>query len=78
IAGIFFVGQFIEGNFIAPKLMGDSVGMHPLWIIFVLMAGGSLMGLMGMFLAVPIAASVGVLAGFALDEYKKSRYFHEL
>lgn len=75
VAGIFFVGQFIEGNFIAPKLMGDSVGMHPLWIIFALMAGGSLMGLMGMFLAVPVAASIGVLVGFALDEYKKSRYF---
>lgn len=76
IVAIFAVGQFTEGHFITPKLIGDSVGLHPLWIIFALMAGGSLMGIMGMFLAVPIAASVGVLASFAVDEYKKSRYFH--
>ena len=75
VAAIFFAGQFIEGNFITPKVMGDSVGLHPLWIIFALMAGGSLMGIVGMFLAVPVAASVGVLAGFAISEYKKSRYF---
>jgi len=75
IACIFFAGQFIEGNFITPKLMGDSVGLHPLWIIFSLMAGGSLMGLVGMFLAVPVAASIGVLVNFAVSEYKKSPYY---
>lgn len=75
IAGIFFLGQFIEGNFITPKVMGDSVGLHPLWIIFALMAGGSLMGLVGMFLAVPVAASVGVLVNFVVMEYKKSPYY---
>ena len=75
IAAIFFIGQFIEGNFITPKLMGDSVGLHPLWIIFALMAGGSLMGLVGMFLAVPFAASIGVLVNFAISEYKKSEYY---
>lgn len=75
IACIFFAGQFIEGNFITPKLMGDSVGLHPLWIIFALMAGGSLMGLLGMFLAVPAAASIGVLVNFAVLEYKKSPYY---
>ena len=75
IAGIFFAGQFIEGNFITPKVMGGSVGLHPLWIIFALMAGGSLMGLVGMFLAVPVAASIGVLVNFAVSEYKKSPYY---
>ncbi len=75
IAAIFFFGQFVEGNFLTPKLMGDSVGLHPLWIIFALMAGGSLMGILGMFLAVPVAASIGVLAAFAISEYKKSQYF---
>ena len=75
IAAIFFIGQFIEGNFVTPKLMGDSVGLHPLWIIFALMAGGSLMGLVGMFLAVPVAACVGVLVNFAVSEYKKSQYY---
>ncbi len=77
IACIFFAGQFIEGNFITPKLMGDSVGLHPLWIIFSLMAGGSLMGLVGMFLAVPLAASIGVLAGFAIAQYKLSTYYQK-
>ena len=76
IAGIFFAGQFVEGNFIAPKVMGDSVGLHPLWIIFSLMAGGSLLGLVGMFLAVPVAASIGVLVNFAVSEYKKSPYYY--
>jgi len=77
IAAIFFAGQFIEGNFITPKLMGDSVGLHPLWIIFALMAGASLMGLVGMFLAIPVAAIIGVLVNFAVSEYKKSQYYQK-
>lgn len=75
ILGIFVVGQFVEGNFITPKVMGDSVGLHPLWVIFALMAGGSVLGILGMFLAVPVAASLGVLIGFAIDQYRKSPYF---
>lgn len=77
IAVIFFVGQFIEGNFITPKLMGDSVGLHPLWIIFALMAGGSLLGLLGMFLAIPVAAIVGVLLAFAFSQYKASSFYRK-
>ena len=50
----------IEGNFLTPKLVGDSVGLHPLWVFFALLAGGSLLGILGMFLAVPVAAVVGV------------------
>jgi predicted PurR-regulated permease PerM len=75
IAAIFIVGQFVEGNFITPRLLGKSVGMHALWILFALMAGGTLFGLVGMLLAVPIAASFGVLIGFALEEYRKSPYY---
>lgn len=75
IAVIFFIGQFIEGNFITPKIMGDSVGLHPLWIIFALMAGGSLLGLLGMFLSIPAAASIGVIAGFLIERYKASPYY---
>lgn len=77
IAVIFFVGQFIEGNFITPKLMGDSVGLHPLWIIFALMVGGSLLGILGMFLAVPVAAIIGVLLAFALSQYKASPFYRK-
>lgn len=75
IAAIFMVGQFVEGNILTPRLLGKSVGLHPLWILFSIMAGGSLFGLTGMFLAVPVTASIGVLTGFALDEYRKSAYY---
>ena len=72
IGGIFVVGQIIEGNVLSPKLLGDSVGLHPLWILFALMAGGSLFGILGMLLAVPVAAVIGVLVSFAISQYKKS------
>jgi len=72
IAAIFMAGQFIEGNFLAPKMVGDSVGLHPLWIIFALLAGGSLLGIVGMLVAVPVAALIGVLVGFAIQQYKAS------
>lgn len=72
IAGIFVAGQIIEGNILTPKLLGDSVGLHPLWILFALMAGGSLFGILGMMLAVPLAAVFGVLFSFAILQYKSS------
>jgi predicted PurR-regulated permease PerM len=72
IAAIFIVGQIIEGNILSPKLLGDSVGLHPLWILFALMAGGSLFGILGMLIAVPVAAVIGVLASFAILQYKNS------
>ncbi len=77
IAAIFFIGQIIEGNVLSPKLLGDSVGLHPLWILFALMAGGSAFGILGMLIAVPIAAVVGVLGGFAISEYKKSAIYQK-
>ncbi|MCC6597576.1 MAG: AI-2E family transporter [Alphaproteobacteria bacterium] len=75
IASIFLVGQLIEGNFLTPKLVGDSMGMHPLWVFFALLAGGALFGVLGMMLAVPVAAIIGVLAGFFLKKYKDSLYY---
>ena len=75
IAAIFIVGQIVEGNILSPKLLGDSVGLHPLWILFALMAGGALFGILGMLLAVPIASIVGVLSGFAISRYKKSSLY---
>lgn len=77
IAGIFIGGQVIEGNFLTPKLVGDSVGLHPLWVFFALLAGGSLLGILGMFLAVPVAAVIGVLLAFVLQKYKQSAYYQE-
>ncbi|MGH1375336.1 MAG: AI-2E family transporter [Alphaproteobacteria bacterium] len=78
IGGIFVAGQLIEGNFLTPKLVGDSVGLHPLWVFFALLAGGSLLGILGMFLAVPIAAVIGVLLSFAIHKYKQSAYYLEM
>ncbi len=75
IAAIFIGGQVIEGNFLTPKLVGDSVGLHPLWVFFALLAGGSLLGVLGMFLAVPVAAVIGVLLSFGISKYKDSAYY---
>lgn len=75
IAAIFFAGQAIEGNLITPKLVGKYVGMHPLWVLFALLAGGSLFGIVGMLLAAPVAASIGVMVNFGLEEYKKSSFY---
>lgn len=72
IAGIFIVGQVAEGNFLSPKLVGDRVGLHPVWIIFALFAGAALLGFLGVLLAVPVAAMIGVLGRFALQRYLAS------
>lgn len=72
---VFAIGQFIEGNFLTPKLVGGNIGLHPLWVIFALLAGGSLMGFTGLLIAVPVAAVIGVLVRFALNQYKKSEYY---
>ncbi|HLW92807.1 MAG TPA: AI-2E family transporter [Roseiarcus sp.] len=59
--GIVLVGQFLEGNVLSPKLVGDSVGLHPVWVMFALVAFGELFGLTGLLIAVPTAAAIGVL-----------------
>lgn len=61
IAVVIFIVQQLESNIISPKLMGDSVGLHPLWIVFVLLAGGELAGFWGMLFAVPLAAVLRVI-----------------
>ncbi|MEO9528750.1 AI-2E family transporter [Roseibium sp.] len=72
VAGIFAVGQFLEGNILQPKLVGDSTGLHPVTLMFALFAFGSLFGFVGMLIAVPAAAMIGVLARFALRQYLAS------
>lgn len=75
VAGIFAVGQFVEGNILQPKLVGKSVGLHPVWLMFALFAFGSLMGFTGMLIAVPAAAAVGVVVRFALANYLDSTLY---
>ena len=72
IAGIFAIGQFLEGNFLSPKLVGKSVGLHPVWLMFALFAFGYVFGFVGLLLAVPMAAAAGVLVRFALSKYLQS------
>jgi predicted PurR-regulated permease PerM len=75
VAAIFMAGQLIEGALLQPKLVGDSVGLHPVWIIFAVFAGGALLGFLGVLLAVPIAAIIGELSRFALKRYQASPMF---
>ncbi len=72
VAGVFFVGQFIEGNILQPRLVGKSVGLHPVWLMFALFAFGALFGFVGLLIAVPAAAAVGVLVRFAVARYLES------
>ena len=75
VLGIFLVGQFLEGNGLSPKLVGESVGLHPVWLIFALLAFGYLFGFVGLLVAVPLAATIGVLARFALRRYLGSTLY---
>jgi predicted PurR-regulated permease PerM len=72
VAAIFQVGQLVEGNILTPKLVGGSVGLHPVWLIFALSAFGALFGFVGLLVAVPVAAAIGVLARFAIGQYRES------
>lgn len=69
---VFAVGQFIEGNILQPRLVGSSVGLHPVWLMFALFAFGALFGFVGLLIAVPAAAIVGVLVRFAISRYLDS------
>jgi len=75
VAGVYVLGQVLEGNVLTPKLVGDRVGLHPVWIIFALLAGGALFGFLGLLLAVPVAAALGVLVRFAITHYLTSSLY---
>jgi predicted PurR-regulated permease PerM len=75
VLAIFFIGQILEGYVLAPKLVGESVGLHPVWLMFALFAFGYLFGFVGLLIAVPLAAVIGVLVRFALRRYLASAYY---
>jgi len=75
VLGIFLVGQFVEGYILSPKLVGESAGLHPVWLIFALLAFGYLFGFVGLLVAVPLAATIGVLLRFALRRYLQSSLY---
>lgn len=75
VVAVFLCGQFIEGNFLTPKLVGENVGLHPVWVMFALLAGGVLLGFLGLMLAVPMAAIIGVLVRRGIKKYKQSSLY---
>lgn len=72
VVAIFAIGQFVEGNILTPKLVGKSVGLHPVWLMFALSIFGSLFGFVGLLVAVPVSAAIAVLMRFGLDQYRAS------
>ncbi|MBT8416949.1 MAG: AI-2E family transporter [Silicimonas sp.] len=75
---IFQSGQFVEGNILTPRMVGSSVGLHPVWLIFALAAFGALFGFVGLLVAVPVAAALGVVTRFAIERYKASQLYRGL
>ncbi|MFD1795551.1 AI-2E family transporter [Paracoccus aurantiacus] len=72
VAAIFIIGQVVEGNYLQPKIVGNHVGLHPVWLLLALSVFGSLFGFVGMMVAVPLAAALGVLVRFGTDRYVES------
>lgn len=75
VAVVYAVGQALESTLLTPKLVGDRIGLHPVWIIFALLAGGSLFGFIGVLLALPLAAMLGVLIRAFMRSYRASAYY---
>ncbi|MCC7016232.1 MAG: AI-2E family transporter [Rhodospirillales bacterium] len=75
VAGVFAAGQVVDAYLLTPRLVGEKVGLHPVWVIFALLAGGALFGFTGVLLAVPVAAVVGVVVRYAIARYRVSSYY---
>jgi predicted PurR-regulated permease PerM len=72
VFGVFLVGQALEGYVLSPNLVGAKVGLHPVWLMFALIAFGYLLGFVGLLVAIPLAAAIGVLLRFGLRKYMES------
>jgi predicted PurR-regulated permease PerM len=77
VVGIFLFGQFAEAYVLSPKLVGDHVGLHPVWLIFAMFAFGSMLGFVGLLIAVPLGAAIAVLFRFGLRRYFDSPFYNE-
>lgn len=78
VAGVFFAGQILLDYVLTPRLVGEQVGLHPLWVIFAVLSGGTLFGFVGVLLAVPACAVIGVLVRFAISRYKESQLYLDM
>lgn len=75
VFGVFLVGQAIESSVLTPNLIGNRIGLHPVWVLFAVFAGGSVAGLAGVFLAVPVAAVLGVVVRSVMQRYRSSNFY---
>ncbi len=75
VLAVFIIGQTVEGNLLSPKIVGDSVNLHPVWLIFSLFVFGYLLGFLGLLIAVPVAAAIGVLVRFGFEKYYESEFY---
>ena len=75
VLGVFIVGNILEGYVLTPNLVGRKVGLHPVWILFALLAGGAMFGFLGVLVAVPVAAVIGVLVRHLYALYQNSRFY---
>lgn len=76
VACVLVIAQIAEGYVLTPKLVGENVGLHPLWILFGMLSGGAIFGFVGVLLAVPVTAVIGVLVRFAVARYLESDLYH--
>ncbi|HET9033334.1 MAG TPA: AI-2E family transporter [Dokdonella sp.] len=77
VLGVFVVGQLLEGYVLVPQLVGDKIGLHPVAVMFAILAGGQLFGFVGVLLALPVAAVVMVLLRYAYERYTQSEMYQE-
>ena len=75
VLAVFAFGQVLEGNILVPRIVGNSVRLHPVWLLFAVSAFGALLGFTGMLIAVPLAASIGVLVRFGVGQYMDSKLY---
>jgi predicted PurR-regulated permease PerM len=75
VVAIYAAGQAAEGNVLTPRLVGERIGLHPVWVIFAVLAGGALFGFTGVLLALPASTAIAVLVRFLLERYLASRYY---
>jgi predicted PurR-regulated permease PerM len=66
---VFLIVQIIEGSYLTPRLVGERVGLHPVWVLFAVFAGGEVMGFVGVLIAVPAAAAIAVVVRYFIDQY---------
>jgi len=75
VLGVFAFGQLVDTNYLTPKIIGDKIKLHPVWLIFALIVSGYLFGVLGMLIAIPLAAAIGVLVRYGLERYLDSELY---